>query len=354
MPKFSVISPVYNTAAYLDKFIQSVMDQTFPDWELILVDDGSSDNSLEICRSAAAKDSRVVALTQKNQGSGFARNKGIEAATGEYLLFFDSDDWVDEKALEVLSELLKTKTDLLIFGAHEVSVDADGEAHVTMGRIPKPVTLRTEQECRAAFGELIFNSILNPPWNKVYSRALVEQHHIRFADTRRAQDAFFNMDYFCHVQELRAVDNVLYYYREIVQANVWKKYPKEMYQIDIRYNERVRELLIRFGSYDGDNRTKADAWFLNSVARAASLYRNPRWKLSSREKYDYVHEIISHPYNRERAETAWATTNKTQAVKKRILEQDVKGMMRDIRAEARHTALYDFYCRTLRRVIKKG
>lgn len=354
MPKYSVISPVYNTSEYLRPFIDSVIGQTFADFELILVDDGSTDNSLDICREYAGRDSRVKVLTQKNQGAGFARNNGIEHALGDYLIFFDSDDYADVTALEVIDSALNDKkTDLLIFGAYEV-IDTKKGAEVSPGRAAQPTEVYTRQECRELFGSLLFSSVLNPPWNKVYSRDMIERHCIRFADTRRAQDAFFNMDYFCRIDSLRVIGDRLYYYREVSQATVWKKYPKDIYLIDIRYNARVKELLEEFGCYDGENRKQADKWFFNSVARGAGLFRNPRWKLSSSEKYEYVEQIITHPYNRERAQTAWTPDARTEQIKQRILNADVKGMMKDVLRDARRDSAYELYCRTLRRALKRG
>ena len=100
MPKYSIISPVYNTSEYLEQFIKSVLCQSYSDFELILVDDGSTDNSLDICNRYAEKDLRIRVLTQNNLGAGPARNNGIKNAYGDYLFFFDSDDWVDSFSLE--------------------------------------------------------------------------------------------------------------------------------------------------------------------------------------------------------------------------------------------------------------
>ena len=101
--KISVIVPVYNAANYIAKCIQSVQNQTFSSWELILIDDGSQDNSLDIIRRFAIEDDRIKVIHQENSGAGMARNNGIENAIGDYIVFLDSDDYISEKYLSLLS-----------------------------------------------------------------------------------------------------------------------------------------------------------------------------------------------------------------------------------------------------------
>ncbi|MCR5310178.1 MAG: glycosyltransferase, partial [Lachnospiraceae bacterium] len=100
----SVIVPVYNAGVYLEKCVNSILDQTFTDFELLLVDDGSTDSSVKLCDEFAAKDPRVKVIHQTNAGSSAARNAGIKASAGSFLSFVDSDDWVDPDFLERLSE----------------------------------------------------------------------------------------------------------------------------------------------------------------------------------------------------------------------------------------------------------
>lgn len=122
MIKFSIIIPVYNVEQYLDECVQSVVAQTYRDFEVILVDDGSPDNSGTICDRWAEKDSRVRVIHQENQGLSGARNTGIRAATGEYLMFLDSDDWWNGDAVleTVANRLEKTGADVLSFSYQKV------------------------------------------------------------------------------------------------------------------------------------------------------------------------------------------------------------------------------------------
>ena len=108
MTRFSVIIPVYNVESYLRECLDSVLCQTFQDWEAICVNDGSSDNSLAILDEYAAKDSRFKVVSQANGGLSAARNTGIDNASGEYIVFLDSDDWIEYNTLEILDTHLRT------------------------------------------------------------------------------------------------------------------------------------------------------------------------------------------------------------------------------------------------------
>ena len=353
MPKFSITSPVYNTSAYLREFFDSVLNQTFNDFELIMVDDGSTDGSLEICREYADEDNRIKVLTQKNQGAGPARNKGIENSTGDYLLFFDSDDWVDERILETLDRALSEHdTDLLIYGAEEVIFSKDNQEKDRIPVTPAKLDLKTERACRGEFCDLVFSSIINVPWNKVYKRNIVEEFGVRFANTRRAQDAFFNMDYYRHITSLYTIQDALYYYRGNNQQKVWKKFPKDLYKIDIKYDAYMVDIFTEFGIYEGEQRKKIDALFYNSIFRTAGFCRNPLWDMTQKEKVDYIRTILSDEYNQQRAKEAWASDDKTKKIQQRIIEIDARGMLKDIFHEARWNKLYGLYSNSLRRIIK--
>ena len=102
--QISVIIPIYNAASYLERSVNSVINQTFPNWELILVDDGSKDNSGQICDDFAQKDRRIRAIHQENAGAGAARNKGLEFAKGNYVVFVDADDFIEPFYLAKLTE----------------------------------------------------------------------------------------------------------------------------------------------------------------------------------------------------------------------------------------------------------
>ena len=121
MPKISIIIPVYNAEKYLKICVDSILNQTFKDFELILIDDGSSDTSKEICEQYIKLDNRVKVIEQSNKGVSVARNNGLENSCGEYIMFCDSDDWIEEECLENLYyKFIQDKnTDIIFSGIYK-------------------------------------------------------------------------------------------------------------------------------------------------------------------------------------------------------------------------------------------
>lgn len=354
MPRFSIISPVYNTQEYLKKFLDSVVGQSFSDFELIIVDDGSTDNSVDICCEYMQKDERIKLLKQKNQGAGPARNYGVSVAKGEYILFFDSDDWLSDTTLERLNDcILKHPVDLLLFGAEEVCFDEKEIERKRVPLVPAELNLKSSTECKEVFCDLIFSSIINVPWNKVFNREIVDKYNIHFADTRRAQDAFFCMEYYKHISSLHTINDVLYFYRGNTQAKVWKKFPVDLYKIDIKYDSYLVDIFNEFGIYSGHNRELIDTLFYNSIFRTVGYCRNPKWGFNRTQKLKYISDIINDPYNVSRANTALAVDDATKKIQKRILESDAKGLLSDIYKTCVFNTLYDLYYKSLRKVLRR-
>ena len=174
MPTFSLIVPIYKVEEYLPKCIDSVLAQTCQDYELLLVDDGSPDNSGKICDEYAAKyPDRIRAIHQPNGGAGAARNHGISVSTGEYILFLDGDDYLSENLLSDLKNAMeKTAADLYVFGA---IVEKDGKE---VGQLHELIPC--DQLCSAKEHPELFFGVM-APWNRAYKRSLFTDYQIEFA-----------------------------------------------------------------------------------------------------------------------------------------------------------------------------
>ncbi len=173
MPKASVIVPVYNVKDYLEKCAASILCQTEKDFELLLIDDGSTDGSGELCDVLARKDSRVRVIHQENRGLGGARNTGIEAAAGDWLLFVDSDDWLEPEVLEkALAAGEQESAEMVLFSFRSVDPQGKslGEFH---DRLPLEVPFTAETQ-RDVF-------LASPcAWNKLYRRELFLRTGVRY------------------------------------------------------------------------------------------------------------------------------------------------------------------------------
>ena len=124
MPLFSIIVPVYNVERYLGDCIESVLQQSFSDWELILVDDGSKDRSAELCDEYAQRDDRIKVIHKQNEGVSVARKTGCDNARGEYLMFVDSDDWIEKDCLQGVHDVVtRYHADIVRFQAYDAYSD---------------------------------------------------------------------------------------------------------------------------------------------------------------------------------------------------------------------------------------
>ena len=149
MPKVSVIVPVYNTEKYLPRCIESILAQTFTDFELILVNDGSTDKSGKICDEYAKKDSRIVVIHKENGGVSSARNKGIEISQGELISFIDADDWITPLYLsDLITDITSSFTDIVLHG--RINVLSSNEKIIIK---PNNYTYSITNDCSEFFNE---------------------------------------------------------------------------------------------------------------------------------------------------------------------------------------------------------
>ena len=203
-PLLSIIVPVYDVENYLQKCIDSILAQTFTDFELILVEDGSPDGCPALCDAAAAKDARIRVLHQKNGGLSAARNAGLDAARGAWIGFVDSDDYIAPEMYEAMYQAVQnTGADLALCDYAEV--DEAGvpcqSMHVRLGK--KDFTGR----------ELLKNatdSMIQPAWNKLYRRAVFAQ--LRYPEGKLNEDLFLIPKICLQIQKAVVMPKALYYY----------------------------------------------------------------------------------------------------------------------------------------------
>ena len=205
LPEVSIVVPVFNSGKYLSRCVDSIVSQTFSNFECILIDDGSTDNSLFICERYRQSDDRIIVIHQENSGVSATRNKGLEIARGKYICFVDSDDYVQENMCEKLvAAINQSNTDVVCCGYTEnkkiyvlcnedfifSNIDAIEIVHYL--------------EMRQAFGIV---------WNKLYKRTILDTNKIRFPiSIKFGEDMLFNLQYFRHIKTAYNSSDYLYHY----------------------------------------------------------------------------------------------------------------------------------------------
>lgn len=196
--KVSVIIPIYNTAQYLEKCISSILKQTYANFELIAINDGSSDGSEDIIKKFIAVESRIVYRDFNNAGVGASRNRGLDVATGEYVIFIDSDDWVDPDFIkDFVVNIISQNNRLVVQDLKEV--DKQMVARNVQGYNNQ--LLKIPQDLELFIGNFRFTQ--GYPWNKFYKLSIIKDNNIRFVEGPvMNEDELFYMDYIKHIDEI--------------------------------------------------------------------------------------------------------------------------------------------------------
>lgn len=211
--KVSVIIPVYNAEKFLEKCIGSVVNQSLSDIEIICIDDGSTDGSLEILKRFQENDSRIKILTQQNKFAGVARNNGIKNASGKYLVFWDSDDFFEKNALEVLyNKCEKHGADICLCSAYnydsETGKRAEDQTFLKKRFLPEGKVF-SKKTCP----QYIFNIASNVPWQRMFRADFIKAHGIEFQALPKANDTYFVMTATYFAEKITYTEKPLVNYR---------------------------------------------------------------------------------------------------------------------------------------------
>lgn len=269
MDKISVIVPVYKVEKYLRQCLESVVNQTYKNLEIIIIDDGSPDNCGAICDEYAAKDERIKMIHQANKGLSAARNVGLDMATGEWISFVDSDDWCEldmyEKALEFAQE---SNADITMFSVYR---NSEGQQYAFQkypqsfssedGELIKKLQLSCLSGKCAPFST---NYTQGLPWDKLFRTSLIRDHHLRFAEELYAEeDRIFTLHAFQYAKRVAYLDVKLYHFR-YNPYGIGTKYTPNRPQID----ENVYRELLRIGQMYSLNQEYYDvcnAFYVNNI-----------------------------------------------------------------------------------------
>ncbi len=248
----SVIIPVYNVKPYLARCIESVLHQSFEDFELILVDDGSEDGSSEICDEYADRWEKITVIHQTNMGAGLARNRGLEAAGGRYIVFCDSDDYLGPDLLKNLYEAVtRNAADCAVAGCTTVYSD---QTTCAFPGVEKEELFLSKKDVE----KLLLGSVSSPPchpldcvygqsvWARMYRRQLLMDHDVRFVSEREciSEDIIFNVDFLRYAHRAVVIADVSYHYECGRAGSLSKGYRNDWLEKEIRLYEVLEK---RFG-----------------------------------------------------------------------------------------------------------
>lgn len=289
MPRISIIIPVYNAEQYLEECLLSISQQTFGDFEILAINDGSTDSSLEILNQYLEKEARLKVLSQANQGVSAARNLGLKYAQGEYITFVDADDWLHPETLEHYIEIVN----------HENS-DIVISQFLKRKSTEKPTGISIKSFDRKAIEQKIFPKFIesdgyNSVCNKLYQAELITKTSAKFPmGVRIAEDAQFNHQVFSQAQKISETHFQSYYYREVegsatrnVVRNDYLQSNVAIYQYD--YQKYFGNAISEFKM----NELKAQRFF-RSIIALIYIYFNPNNQFTWVQRFTKIKEIVNH------------------------------------------------------------
>lgn len=301
----SIIVPIYNCIRSLPRCIGSIQHQTFIDWELLLVDDGATDGSGFLCDQFASSDNRIRVLHKSNGGVSSARNMGLDHAKGEYVMFCDSDDWVEPDWCEQL---------------YLAAVENPGRHPVCnyYRSATDRETINREVQCKAVeeriakedFFSLNQYELLGIPWNKIFRRTILEENHIRFRlDLSLGEDLIFNLDYLhCLTDGFVFINRPLYHYTVGSMDSLSAKYYPDLVGIYRKVYMRIKDELCSIpGAYEKWELEYKHSYFFafnrvfrNTFSKNNSASLGKKWHYNafifSSEAFQQCKEAISKHY----------------------------------------------------------
>ncbi|MGG5738341.1 MULTISPECIES: glycosyltransferase family 2 protein [Bacillus cereus group] len=247
MSRISVVVPIYNAEKKLDKCIKSILNQTFEDLELILVNDGSSDGSLDICRKYEKLDRRIIVINKNNEGSIPTRRKGIEVSSSDYVMFVDADDWIDRRMVEILyKHSIESSADITVCNAYKVLGNGmlikkkNKSEYFDNNRIYNKEEIRQELVVAYFWGHPFPASL----FAKLYKKKILEScggylEKIHFL----GEDLFYNLEMFIKSNRVTIIDETLYYYR---MGGLTSKYMPYLFEDMVNGYQIQKEVINKY------------------------------------------------------------------------------------------------------------
>ena len=321
--KYSFIVPVYGTQAYLADCVASILAQKERDMEVILVDDRSPDGCPALCDALAEKDGRVrVIHKERNEGLGPARNTGLAAATGDFVIFIDSDDRVTEELLSVCGPRLTDETDVLVFGVIYDHENARGETKASETLSPKEQDTARGDKLSAVFLSLNETRIFPYAWNKIYRRSFLEKNGLLFESTELIEDFLFNIAVFSASPRVTVIPDALYRYRRRAGETLVSKYSPRFFELCKRKYTLERGFLTRENALDDTAASFIAFSHIKHVISVAARNRSKKARLSVKRQGALAREMLLDPLTKQALSEFIPAGTKQRLIADRMKKED--------------------------------
>ncbi|TLS35772.1 glycosyltransferase [Pseudalkalibacillus caeni] len=321
--KVSVIIPVFNSEKYIAQCIEALINQTLEQCEFIFVNDGSNDKSKNIIENYCKKDKRIILINQENQGVSTARNSGLDIASGDYVGFVDSDDFVERDMYSFLYEkVMENDCDVIL-----CNFQSDNEERTTTTRYPFRVNEKLDSDYieEELLPYFLKADNCNTVCNKLYKNKLITEQNIRFpVGVPLGEDGMFNMIYFSHARSARYIDYTGYHYRDVLGSATKNILEKDYFQrAEEVYLAKLPEIVT-----EKYNETKIKEYkshkLIRNVMSFIHLYFYSTQELTFRKRYNYVKRMVNSEHVKEALSMQYHSLYKTVGRYERFLLDMIK------------------------------
>lgn len=316
--KVSVILPVYNAENYIQKCIESILNQSYSNIELIIVNDGSVDNSKIIIDEYSELDERIKKFHIDNSGPSFARNLGIDSAVGEFILFVDADDYINRNMIKELVSMINDESDLVICGYKSDFPDRTESKRLDYDFMEN--NHLNKKQFLEHFGVLFRYYYINYPWNKLYRTSIIIENRIQFDNSIKwGEDLIFNLEYFKYCNAFSFVKKDLYVYNQNNVSSITSNYNKFFFENQSVMYRKTIEFLDSELAYTDRNKEIINSRIADVIIASLIHLVNKKAKLSRKEIVYNIDKILK-----------WEMTEKAipyfkkKNIKKKIMGELIK------------------------------
>lgn len=294
-PFLSIIMPVYNAEQYLKESISSILNQQMQDFELILVNDCSTDNSGKMCDDFAEEDERIVAIhLEKNGGAGNARNVGICNSKGEYITFVDSDDFIEKDIYELARQTIEKKMlDMVVWGITEEYYDKMGKCYCKNRLYLEDQVCAEIEEIKDLIIQMEEKTLFGYQWNRLYRAEIIKKNNIQFEKVVLYEDYFFNLKVVRCISNMAILSNCGYHYMKRTNGSITTRFVPEYFELSTRRIETMYQLYCDWNYCNANVKNILGQRYLRYILAAITKSFDHQSGFDKTKRKELIREIVT-------------------------------------------------------------
>lgn len=293
MSKLTIVVPVYNVEKYLKKCIDSILFQTYKDFTLLLINDGSTDSSGDICDYYGKIDNRVKVVHKKNEGLSATRNLGIDLANSKYIQFIDSDDYIELNMCEnLIDKMEKNNLDMIICG-YFLEVEENGIFKSSNNIFYHNLLCETQDAFAQYVINMKYNSIIDASWNKIYLTDVVKNNHIQMPVGEVFEDTAFILDLLPHIQRTEVTDICYYHYMQRNVKTITRSFNPHKLEYLTKRHISLSNYVLNNNITDNKLLGKMNFFYIKYVFSFFIDLFLEEAKMTKRDRLDIIHTTIN-------------------------------------------------------------